>query len=100
MTIYVDDFGAPATVGRHTSRWSHMITDSPDLEELHEFALRLGLKRSYFQGKNPGHPHYDVTAPKRAQAIRLGATEIGWRDTSDILRARRERIAATQTEGA
>ena len=47
MTVYVDDAHIPATVGRHTSSWCHLTADSP--EELHEFAGRLGLRRSYFQ---------------------------------------------------
>lgn len=98
MTIYVDNFGVPATVGRHTSRWSHLITDSADLEELHAFAARLGLRRSYFQGKDPKRPHYDVTASKRAQAVRLGAKEISYRETPEILRERREPSHPTNTE--
>ncbi len=99
MTIFVDDMGMAATVGRHTSRWSHLITDSPDLEELHRFAERLGLKRAYFQGADPKRPHYDVTAPKRAKALRLGAQEIGYRETPEILRRRREAIAAAPSPG-
>jgi hypothetical protein len=98
MTVYVDDFGVPAIVGRHTSRWSHMITDNPDLEELHAFAERIGLRRSYFQGKDPHHPHYDVTANKREQALRLGAKPIKWREMPEILRARRSLIAARNSE--
>jgi len=97
MTVYVDNAGIPATVpnGRvtHTSRWSHMIADSQD--ELHEFAARLGLRRSYFQPGRPrgdGSPsplwHYDVTAGKRQQAIRLGAVAVSWRELPEIIRAR------------
>jgi hypothetical protein len=47
MTVYVDNSNIAATVGRHASRWSHLTAD--DKEELHAFAARLGLRRSYFQ---------------------------------------------------
>lgn len=53
--IYVDDVGIPATVwnkrtGRYVdSRWYHLISDQLNTAELHAFAARLGLHRSYFQ---------------------------------------------------
>lgn len=50
----------------------HLIADT--VEELHRFAARLGLKREWFQ--THGGPHYDLTAGKRALAVRLGATEL------------------------
>jgi len=100
--IYVDDSGIPASVrnGRvtHTSRWSHLFAD--DQDELHAFAGRLGLRRSYFQPGKPrgdGSPsilwHYDVTEGKRQQAIRLGATPVTWRDSVKIMREREARKA-------
>src|SRR6476646_10485315 len=87
MAVYVDDSNIQATIpdgrARHTSQWSHLFADTQ--EELHEFAERLGLRRSYFQpGKPRGdgspspHWHYDVTAGKRQQAIRLGAQPVTW----------------------
>lgn len=86
MTVYVDDFRVPATVGRISGRWSHLVTDG-DLEELHEFAQSIGLRRSWFQGP-PRHrrPHYDVTEGKRQQAIRAGATAITWRELGKVTR--------------
>ncbi len=99
MTVYVDDIRIPAKVGRFEAKWSHLIADSRD--ELHEFAQRLGLRRSYFQdpavnGKPKADPgtlhaemwHYDVTESKRQQAIRLGAVAIGWHDLPGIIEAR------------
>ncbi|NKY60429.1 DUF4031 domain-containing protein [Nocardia flavorosea] len=95
MTVYVDDAAISATVGRHTSRWSHLFADTQD--ELHAFAARLGLRRDWFQPApsyaKPGSPatemwHYDVTAAKRAQAIRLGAQPVTAREGLDIIRAR------------
>lgn len=94
MTIYVDDAHIPATVRRHKSRWSHLVTDSPDIEELHTFANRIGLKRAWFQEfTKVGHlyrPHYDVTDGKRQEAILAGAVKIPMREMPDILRRARE----------
>ncbi len=102
MTVYVDDSAIPATVSnggaRHTSQWSHLFADSQD--ELHAFAARLGLRRSYFQPGRPlgGKPspfwHYDVTAGKRMRAIQLGAMPVGRRESVRIMRERDERHAA------
>lgn len=114
MAVYVDDAAIPATVpngrAQHTSRWSHLFADTQ--AELHEFAARLGLRRSYFQPGKPrsdGTPspfwHYDVTAGKRQQALRLGAQPVGWRDSPRIMRERdaaadRARVADQASHGA
>lgn len=96
--IYVDNVGIPAKVwnkrtGRHVeSRWFHLISDQIDPAELHVFAARLGLHRSYFQlGKtlggsvlDPGHDHYDVTVGKRKQAVALGAQSVSWHELAEI----------------
>ena len=51
MTVYVDDYRVPATVGRIRARWSHLFVPAgTDLEELHQFAESIGLRRSWFQG--------------------------------------------------
>lgn len=105
MAVFVDDAAIPATVGRHASVWSHLTADT--VEELHAFAGRLGLRRSYFQ---PGRPdaapgsfsaegwHYDLTAGKRAQALRLGAVGCTSRELNAIIHVRapatRARLAA------
>ena len=101
MTVYVDDANIRASVRSgsrtHTSAWCHLFADSQ--EELHAFAEQLGLQRSYFQPGKPlgGRPspfwHYDVTAGKRAQAIALGAVEVGARDAPRIMREREARSA-------
>src|SRR5690348_16959577 len=88
--IYVDDWQQQARVGRHNTRWSH-LTCGPfdDLAELHEFAARIGLRRSWFQAKPWPRAHYDVTEPKRQQALAAGAVAITWRETGlHIIRAR------------
>lgn len=56
--------------------WSHMVSDTSE-EELHAFAARLGLKRSWFQSRpKASAAHYDLTPTKRALAVKLGAVEV------------------------
>ena len=67
--IYVDNFR-----GRYGRMiMCHMMSDE-SVEELHEFAARLGLKREWFQTRSA--PHYDVCLSKRKEAIALGAKEL------------------------
>jgi len=70
MAIYVDEL-------RHYPgqkwKWCHMATDG-NIEELHTFAEKIGLKRQWFQ-VHPVLSHYDLTPSKRALALRQGATE-------------------------
>jgi hypothetical protein len=85
MTIYVDDMRLKATVGSLTARWSHLMAGpGDDVAELHAFAARIGLRRSWFQGPPKHHPHYDVTDTKRQQAIREGAKPITWREAGEM----------------
>lgn len=86
MTVYVDNHRVPARVGRVSGRWSHLTADTP--EELHAFAARLGLLRSWYQDKGDGRWHYDVTDPKRDAAIALGASSIDIREMGAITSAR------------
>ena len=75
MTVYVDD----SFISWRGKRWCHL--QATTLDELHEFAARLGLKQEWFQkGSRPENDHYDVTEAKREQAIRLGAVAETWRD--------------------
>jgi hypothetical protein len=107
VAVYVDDAAIPAEVRNgtrvHRSQWSHLTADTQD--EMHEFAARLGLRRSYFQPGRPlgGKPspfwHYDVTAGKRAQALRLGARAVAWRDLPGICQARAQATAPATTAG-
>ena len=50
--------------------WAHLVSDH-SYEELHDFAGRLGLRRTWFQGD-----HYDIPAHVRLQAIALGAEAV------------------------
>lgn len=59
--------------------WCHMGTDDHTdvgLAELHVMAVRIGLRRAWFQNKL-GFPHYDLTPALRATAVRAGAQEVG-----------------------
>jgi len=88
VTVYVDNLRIPATVGRTTARWSHLVADTDD--ELHAFAARLGLRRSWAQYPGTPDSHYDVTDTKRRQAIALGAVPITLHQLSDMLTQRYE----------
>jgi hypothetical protein len=103
VTVYVDDMRLPARVGRLRARWSHLITDNPDLDELHRFAASIGLRRSWFQDDrlspgDQGRPHYDVTDSKRRQALAAGAVPILAAETLEIIRRRRAELAGIDNE--
>lgn len=90
MGVYVDSpFVAVAhepqarrAGARHGHFWCHMLADTR--EELHIFAARLGMRRAWFQ---PGSaPHYDLTPPRRALAVQLGARELSRREMVALIR--------------
>lgn len=95
MTIYVDDMRRAATVRHRPARWSHLFTDQDDQAELHQFAARLGLKRSWFQGAqweatHPWRCHYDITDLYREQALALGAVSTTYpHGVSDLIEQRK-----------
>lgn len=66
MSIYVDN----AKIKWRGKEWCHLVADT--LDELHDFAKLLGLKRSWYQ-QTASYPHYDITVSKREQALQLGA---------------------------
>lgn len=70
--IMVDEFRKWGITGircfQHGS--CHLTTDG-QLDELHAFAARIGLRRGWFQVH--GTPHYDLTPARRAKALALGA---------------------------
>lgn len=74
MTIYVD----PSIWPFRGQMYCHMMTDGP-VEELHRFADKIGLRRSWFQNK-PGIPHYDLSPRKRKIAVAKGAVEVTGRE--------------------
>lgn len=76
MAIMVDESLYPFR-GQLYCHMMSTLTDRTQAEqELHAFADRLGLKRGWFQGKDPRHPHYDLSPGKRAQAVKSGALEV------------------------
>ncbi len=86
MTIYVDEvrtYSKDSIKGRAKrwgTRWCHMWASTPQqLEELHEMARRIGLRRNYFQNR-AGFPHYDMVPSKRALAMMNGAEFMPLRD--------------------
>lgn len=68
MAIFIDH---PRKYPWREGVWSHLWTDGP-IEELHAFARRIGMKRSWFQDR-PRWPHYDLTGHMPDRAIRAGA---------------------------
>jgi hypothetical protein len=89
VTVYLDDWRQPAHLGPVDDRWSHLIADTED--ELHDFAARMGMQRTWFQQKagRPHHAHYDVPERARHEAVARGAVEITWRELGRKLRDRR-----------
>ncbi len=79
MTVFVDSIRRIFPRDKHARRygqyWCHMFADTE--AELHEMAEKVGLKRAYFQNDNVAH--YDMTPPKRDQALRLGAVKMSTR---------------------
>lgn len=87
--VYVDD----AFTGGSWGRWTgggHLQAD--DLDTLHAFAARLGLRREWFQDRpdRPERAHYDVMRSKRDKAILLGAIPETVEDGTRRRRAARE----------
>jgi hypothetical protein len=73
MTVWVDPL---RDWGWRLGPSCHLMADSR--EELHVFAARIGLRRSWFQDKLMFH--YDLTAARRAAAVRAGALELDWHE--------------------
>lgn len=79
MTVMVDElFVWPGRKPRCFNAGSCHLTCDGDLSELHAFASRLGLRRSWFQDGRV--PHYDLTPGKRVLALKLGAAFVPARE--------------------
>lgn len=81
MPVYVDqivDYRAsisPQLARRAGSKFCHMTADT--LEELHEMADKIGMRREWFQpAARLHHCHYDLVPSRRARAVALGAVEV------------------------
>jgi hypothetical protein len=73
MSVYVD----PMRKTQKSIKWPfgrgcHLLADS--VNELTMFARMLGLKDTWLQTADV--PHYDLTAGKRALAVRMGAVDL------------------------
>jgi hypothetical protein len=73
MTVYIDD-----AFSGDWGKWTgggHLQAD--DVDDLHAFAAKLGLKRAWFQSRQgrPEMDHYDCTRGKRELALKLGAVD-------------------------
>jgi hypothetical protein len=88
MAVYVDPL---RDWGWHLGPSCHLIADTN--EELHEFAMLLGLKRQWFH-KSVSGPHYDLTASKRSEAVLRGAIELETRPFVEKLRVWRTAAVA------
>lgn len=86
MAILVDEARWPW----RDTLWCHLVTDS-HLEELHDFARRLGCRRIGFQGD-----HYDIDVDTRARAIAIGAEAASSREVVRRLRAAGLRLRPSQ----
>jgi hypothetical protein len=81
MAVYVDElFNTEKSRKWPYLQACHLTADT--LEELHEFAISIGLSRSWFQDHRR-HPHYDLTNGRRLKAVRLGAIEVSSREQAE-----------------
>lgn len=90
MTVMVDDLRVWAHAKHRCFKAgsAHLTSDADSLDELHEFAARLGLKREWFQDHFIA-PHYDLSPAKHALALKLGAKYVAALDQARARRAKR-----------
>ncbi|MEP7343417.1 MAG: DUF4031 domain-containing protein [Acidobacteriota bacterium] len=79
MAILIDSFhnGARGPWRYWHRRCGHLVSDH-SIEELHQFAEGLGLRREWFQRKSV--PHYDLTGEHYELAIERGAILVSSRE--------------------
>ena len=81
MGVYVDD----AIWEWRGLKWAHLLADNTD--ELHRFAMRLGVHRASYQGPpRTSIPHYDITPYERHRAIAQGAVACTLEEIVAVLR--------------
>ncbi|MEA2253905.1 MAG: hypothetical protein QOI62_672 [Solirubrobacteraceae bacterium] len=71
MTVLVDPLREYPDAGLPWTLWCHLVSDA-GFDELHAFAVRLGIPPRRFQGD-----HYDLHPELRARAVQFGAAEVG-----------------------
>lgn len=91
MTVYVDAVRIPAEVpnGNRVVRGvcCHLVADST--AELLDMAARIGLRAEWIQDPGEWSEHFDVTEPKRRQALAAGAIELTLQQMGAFLNERR-----------
>ena len=71
MTVFVDELQHwPGALSPFHKGFCHLTATSD--EELHAFAFRIGLRRSWFQPHRVAN-HYDLTPRRREAALAMGA---------------------------
>ena len=97
MAILIDSFhnGARGPWRYWHRRCGHLVSDS-SIEELHEFAASLGLRREWFQRKSV--PHYDLTGEHYELALERGAVLVSSREI--VRRAVRLKVITVSVEVA
>ena len=88
MAVYVDN----ERIKWRGRLWCHLVADS--LDELHAFAARIGLRRTWFQDR-ASYPHYDVTTDVRERALLAGALASRKREVLGAARKLKAELAAS-----
>jgi hypothetical protein len=63
-------------------RYSHL---AGPLTELHEFAVRIGVKPHFFH-RSATYPHYDITEAQVPAAIAAGAKQVSSRELVEFVK--------------
>jgi len=91
VSVYVDELMVyPNARGIFRAGSCHMAADT--LDEFHEMARKIGMRREWFQPGRGRHPHYDLVKSRRDKAVALGAKQVSGRDLIMIWRAQREAV--------
>jgi hypothetical protein len=74
--IYIDNINLTF----RGKKYCHMVSDK-SIDELMEFALKIGLKKEWFQDKST--PHFDVAPSIKRKALSIGAKELDLHENWD-----------------
>lgn len=80
MAVFVDQINMNKK--RSDGNKCNLVADS--VEELHFFAMNMGISRKKFQTFLI--PHYKLSPRQRKQALRLGAKDVGWRKMKKLVK--------------
>jgi hypothetical protein len=81
--VYVDTL--MSCIPNKNWKWTkscHLYADS--IEELHQFALKIGMRLSWFQD-DIRLPHYDLNENRRKIAVKNGAVEVSTKHTYEFM---------------